>query len=64
MVSSVVPVFKSVWERPAAKNYCPINPINLLSVVSKVFENLVNRIVDHLEKSGRFSDFQCGFRSS
>ena len=31
-------------------NYCPVN---LLSVVSKVFEELVNnRIVDHLEKSG------------
>ena len=23
-----------------------------------------NRIVDHLEKCGLFSDFQCGFRSS
>ena len=36
-----------------------------LSVVSKVFEKLVNnRIVDHLEKCGLFSDFQYGFRSS
>ena len=34
-------------------------------VVSKVFEKLVNnRIVDHLEKCGLFSDFQYGFRSS
>ena len=34
-------------------------------MVSKVFENLVNnRIVDHLEKCGLFSDFQYGFRSS
>ena len=34
-------------------------------MVSKVFENLVNnRIVDHLEKSGLFSGFQYGFRSS
>ena len=34
-------------------------------MVSKVFENLVNnRIVDHLEKYGLFSDFQYGFRSS
>ena len=33
--------------------------------VSKVFEKLVNnRIVDHLEKCGLFSDFQYGFRSS
>ena len=36
----------------------------LLSVVSKVFENLVNnRIVDHLEKCRLFSDFQYGLRS-
>ena len=34
-------------------------------MVSKVFEKLVtNKIVDHLEKSGLFSDFQYGFRSS
>ena len=33
-------------------------------MVSKVFEKLVNnRIVDHLEKCGLFSDFQYGFRS-
>ena len=60
-VSSVVPVFKNVGERSAAKNY---RPVSLLSVVSKVFEKLVNnRIVDHLEKCGLFSDFQYGFRS-
>ena len=35
-----------------------------LSVVSKVFEKLVNiRIDDHQEKCGLFSDFQYGFRS-
>ena len=34
-------------------------------MVSKVFEKLVNnKIVDHLEKSGLFSDFHYGFRSS
>ena len=34
-------------------------------VVSKVFEKLVNnRIVDLLEKSDLFSDFQYGFWSS
>ena len=39
--------------------------MSLHSVVSKVFEKLVNnRIVDHLEKCGLFSDFQYGFRSS
>ena len=49
-VSSVVPVFKNVGERSAAKNYCPVS---LLSVVSKVFEKLVNnRIVNHPEKCG------------
>ena len=61
-VSSVVPVFKNVGERSTAKNY---RPVSLLSVVSKVFEKLVNnRIVNHLEKCGLFSDFQYGFRSS
>ena len=61
-VSWVVPVFKNVGERSTAKNY---HPVSLLSVVSKVFEKLVNnRIVDHLEKCGLFSDFQYGFRSS
>ena len=60
-VSSVVPVFKNVGERSTAKNY---HPVSLLSVVSKVFEKFVNnRIVDHLEKCGLFSDFQYGFRS-
>ena len=34
-------------------------------MVSKVFEKPVNnRIVDHLEKCGLFSDSQYGFRSS
>ena len=59
--SSVVPVVKNVGERSTDKNY---RPVSLLSVVSKVFEKLVNnRIVDHLEKFGLFSDFQYGFRS-
>ena len=61
-VSSMVPVFKNVGERSTAKNF---HPVSLLSVVSKIFEKLVNnRIVDHLEKYGIFSDFQYGFRSS
>ena len=47
-VSSVVLAFKNVGGK-----------------VSKVFEKLVNnRIVDHMEKRGLFSDFQYGFRSS
>ena len=60
-VSSVVPVFKNVGERSKTKNY---RSVSLLSVVSKVFEKLANRIVDPLKKYGLFSDFQFGFRSS
>ena len=56
--SSVVPVFKNVGEKSPAKN-CPVS---LLSVVRKVFEKHVNnRIFDHLEICGLFSDFQYGF---
>ena len=58
----VPPVFKNVGENSSAKNY---RPVNLLSVVSKVFEELVNNgLVDHLEKCGLFSGFQYGLRSS
>ena len=61
-VSSVVPVFKNVGERSDPKNY---HPVSLLSVVSKVFEKLINdKLVRHLESVGLFSDFQYGFRSS
>ena len=55
-------VSSNVGERSTAKNY---RTVSLLSVVSKLFEKFVNnRIVDHLEKCGVFSDFQYGFRSS
>ena len=58
----MVPIFKNVGERSAAKNY---HTVSLLSVLSKVFEKLLNnKIVDRLEKCGLFSDFQYGFRSS
>ena len=58
----MVPVFKNVGESSTAKNY---HPVSLLFVVNKVFGKLVNnRIVDHLEKCGLFSDFQCSFKSS
>ena len=54
--------FKNFGERFTVKNYFPLS---LLSVVSKVFEKLVNnRIVDHLKKCDLFSDFQYRFRSS
>ena len=46
------PVFKNVWERSLVTSYYPVS---LLSVVSVVFEKLVNnRLVDHLEKFGLF----------
>ena len=61
-VSLVVPVFKNLGKRSTAKNY---RPFSRLSVVSKVFEKLVNNwIVDHLGKCGLFSDFHYRFRSS
>ena len=45
-----------------AKQY---RPVSLLSVVSKIFEKLVNnRLVDRPEKCGLFSYIQYGFRSS
>ena len=54
----MVTVFKNFGKRSTAKNY---RLVSLLSVVSKVFEKLVNnRIADLLEKC----DFQHGFRSS
>ena len=58
----MVPVFKNVGERSAAKNY---HHVSLLFEVSKAFEKLINnRTADHLEKCGLFSDFQYGFWSS
>ena len=61
-VSSLVPEFKNVCERSDPKNY---SPVGLLSVVSKVFEELINdKLVRHLESVDLFSDFQYGFRSS
>ena len=58
-VSLVVLVFKNVEEKSAAKNY---PPLHLLSMVSKLFEKLINnRIADHLRKCGIFFDFQYVF---
>ena len=43
----MISVFKNVGERSAAKNY---HLVSLLSVISKVFEKLVNNeIANHLE---------------
>ena len=58
----MVHVFENVGERSTIENY---RSVSLLSVVRNVFGNLANnRIVDHLEKCGIFSDLQYGFRSS
>ena len=58
----MVPVFKNVWEMSVAKSY---HHFSLLSVVSKVFEKIVdNRLVDHHEKCDLFPDFLYGFKSS
>ena len=47
------PVLRNVGERSTTENY---HPVNLLSVVNKIFEKLVNnRLVDHLEKCGLLS---------
>ena len=41
------PCIKNARERSTAKNY---GPVSLFSVVSKVFEKLVNnRVIEHLE---------------
>ena len=61
-VSSVIPLFWNVGESSTAKNY---RPVILLSAVSKVFEKLVNnRIPNHLEKCGLFSNFHSNFQYS
>ena len=54
----MVPAFKTVGERFTTKNYLSVS---LPSMVSKVFEKLVN---NKIGKCGLFSDFQYGFRSS
>ena len=48
-----VPVFKNIWDKYMTKSYYPVS---LLSVISKVFQKLVNnRLFDHLKKC----DFFC-----
>ena len=48
----MVLVFKNIAERSKDKNY---RSVRLFSVVSKVFDNLTNKmIVDHLEEHGIF----------
>ena len=50
-VSSVALVFKDIEEKSMTKNYCLVS---LLSVVSKVFEKLVNnKLAGYLEECGK-----------
>ena len=58
----MVHVFQNIGESSTARNYLIVS---LLSVVNRVYEKLLNnRVVDHVEKCGLFSDFQYRFRSS
>ena len=51
-MSSVVLVFKYVGERSMAQNH---SPVNLLIVVSKVFEEVIsNRFLDYLDQDAAF----------
>ena len=48
-VSSVCPIFKNSGERSSPSQY---RPINLLSVISKIIESILNRhILNHLSKN-------------
>ena len=60
--ASVVPIFKNYGERSESSNY---RPISLLTIISKVFESLINKhLISHLESNNLLSDHQYGFRSS
>ena len=49
-VSLVVPILRNIGERPIAKNYCPVNLLSVLSKVFKKLNRINNRIIDHLDK--------------
>ena len=61
-ISSVCPVFKNSGDRSSPSQY---RPISLLSVMSKLFESVINkRVTQHLTKNNLLCDEQYGFRSS
>ena len=47
-----------LWERSTAKNYCPVS---FLSVVSKVFEKLINNKDEKFLYFSGFPDFMLQF---
>ena len=58
----MIPYLRILGRGLLQKNF---HPVSLLSVVSEVCEKLVNnRLNDHLDKFGLFSDFRYSFRSS
>ena len=61
-MSSVCPVFKNAGDRCSPSQY---RPISLLSVMSKLFESVINKaVISHLDRHKLLSDNQYGFRSS
>ena len=46
----MVPILRNIGERPIAKNYCPVNLLSVLSKVFKKLNRINNRIIDHLDK--------------
>ncbi len=60
-IAHIVPVHKK-GDRSLTSNY---RPISITSVISKVFEDLINKIIlKHLEVHSLLSDSQYGFRKS
>ena len=60
--SVVCPVFINYGERSQPSQY---SPIRLLSVISKLFESILNaNIMTHLNNANLLSDMQYGFRPS